>query len=146
MRLLPRVEGCGPDTRGLNRRYEGGDRNKLRRLLAVLSVVGVGCAVLSGFAASARANELEVRNDPVAELRDYVQLVAAAQPDTAAAADTNQAPASVAHVASNNDGYAALRAFVQRVPADPSQSSAKRLKVAEADNAFDALREFFQKQ
>ena len=138
--------GSPPCARRLNRRYEGGDRDKLRRLSAVLAVVGVGCAVLSGLATSARANELEVRDDPIAELRNYVQLVAAAQPDTAAAADTNQAPASVTHGASDDDGYAALRAFVQRVPADPPQSTTKRLKVAEADTAFDALREFFQKQ
>ena len=132
--------------RRLNRRYEGGDRNKLRRLPALLGVASIVCAVLSGFAASARANDLEVRDDPIAALRSYVQLVAAAQPDTAAAAGTIQAPASVARSESDDDGYANLRAFVQRIPADPPQSTTKRLKVAEADNAFDALREFLQKQ
>jgi DmsE family decaheme c-type cytochrome len=146
MRLLPRVEGCGQNARGLDRRYEGGDRNKLRRLLAALAAVGVVCAALSGFATSARANDLGTRDDPVAELRNYVQVAATAQPDSAAAADTNEAPAGSTRSEFKGDAFAALRAFVQQIAAAPSQPTAKQLKVAEADNAFDALREFFQKQ
>ncbi len=120
---------------------------KQSRPLAALAVLGVVCAALSGFVTSAaRANDLEVRDDPVAELGDYVQLVAAGQPDTAAAANSNQASPNVARSESDDDAYATLRAFVEHAADDPPQSTTKRLKVAQADNAFDALREFFQKQ
>ncbi|MGD0023357.1 MAG: DmsE family decaheme c-type cytochrome [Xanthobacteraceae bacterium] len=38
--------------------------------------------VLSGFSASARADDAQGRGDPIAELRNYVQSVATAQPQT----------------------------------------------------------------
>jgi len=120
--------------------------DKPGRPFALLAAVGVVCAALSGFTTSTRANDLEVRGDPIAELRNYVQLVATAQPDTAAAAGTNQAPANLAQGESDGDGYAALRAFVQRTAVNPPQAAPDRLQVAEADNAYDALQEFLQKQ
>ena len=91
---------------------------------------------------------MEFRGDPVATLSSYVQLVAATQPDTAAAAATSQTPTqtptSVAGSATGDDAYAALRAFAQRIAADPPQSTTDRVKVADADNAFDALQQWLQ--
>ena len=104
--------------------------------------------MLSGLATSARANDLELRGDPVAALSSYIQVVAAAQPDAAAAANAGpiptQASTSVAGSATGDDAYAALRAFAQRIAADPPQSTKDRVKVAEADNAFDALQQWLQ--
>ncbi len=48
--------------------------------MAILAAVGVVCGVLAGFSASARANDAQGRGDPLAALRNYVQVVAAAQP------------------------------------------------------------------
>ena len=134
--------------RRLDRRCWGGTWNELHRSLVILAVAGVVYGVLSGLATSARANDLEFRGDPVATLSSYVQLVAATQPDTAAAAATSQTPTqtptSVAGSATGDDAYAALRAFAQRIAADPPQSTTDRVKVADADNAFDALQQWLQ--
>src|SRR5260370_16689071 len=47
--------------------------------------------------------------------------------------------------ASSKDPHAALHAFVHPIPLDPHSSTSGQLRLAEADNAFDALREFLQK-
>ncbi len=150
MSLLLRMLGLFRCAQSLERRSGRVDRNRPGRSLAVLAVAGVACGALSGFGAPARADDGEGRGDPLAALRSYVQLVATAQPRTAAAqetnqADTNQAPASVAGGEFDGDAYADLRAFSQRIAADPPRSIKDLPKLA-ADNAFDALREFFQGQ
>ncbi len=115
------------------------------RLFVAFAALGVFCATLSGFAACARADDLAIRSDPVAQLRNYVRLVATAQAGSGVPADTNQAPTAIATGESDSDGYAALRAFVRGIGAAPPQSTKGRLQVAEADNAFDALREFLDR-
>ncbi len=98
--------------------------------------------MLSGLATSAKANDLELRGDPVAALQGYVQLVAVAQPGTAApAAETSQAPARVAGSNIDGDAYAALRVFAQRIGDGSPQPSKDRLKVADADSLFEFLQQ-----
>jgi DmsE family decaheme c-type cytochrome len=55
-------------------------RKKLGPPLAALAVGAVVFGVLAGFSASARASDAQARGDPVAALRNYVRVVAAAQP------------------------------------------------------------------
>ncbi len=127
MRLLPRDQGdclCA-------------------RPSVMFAVVGIICGALSSFGTSARADDLQGRNDPIAELRSYIQLGAVAQPHTAAAENANQASAGVARDDFDGDGYAALRAFSQRIAADPLPSIKDQPKFA-ADNLFDALRDLGQ--
>jgi DmsE family decaheme c-type cytochrome len=109
----------------------------------MFAVVGIICGALSSFSTSARADDVQGRNDPIAELRSYIQLGAVAQPPTAAAENTSQASAGVARDDFDGDGYAALRAFSQRIAADPLPSIKDQPKFA-ADNLFDALRDLGQ--
>jgi DmsE family decaheme c-type cytochrome len=108
-------------------------------------VVGVICGVLSGFAGSARANDVQGRGDPIAELRNYVQLAAAAQPGATAAENANQAPASVARDESDDDATVALRAFTRRIAANPLPSIKDQPKLADADGLFSAIQQLFNK-
>ena len=98
--------------------------------LALLAVAGVVCGVLAGFSGSARANDL-AGDDSIAALRSYVQLVAAAQPQTAIQG-TPQAPSAGGEI----DGYATLRAF-----SGPPQSIKDQPKLADADNLLDWLKQ-----
>ncbi len=146
MSLLSRMLDLFRRAQSLERRSGRVDRNRPGRFLAVLAVAGVACGALSGFGASARASDVEGRGDPIAALRNYVQLVAAAQPDTAAAqetnqADINQAPASVARGEFDGDAYADLRAFSQRIAADPLPSIKDQPKLAEAGSLFEWLQQ-----
>jgi len=99
--------------------------------LALLAVAGVVCGVLSGFSGSARANDLAGDDNSIAALRSYVQLVAAAQPQTAIQG-TPQAPSASGEI----DGYATLRAF-----SGPPQSIKDQPKLADADNLLDWLKQ-----
>ena len=99
--------------------------------LALLAVAGVVCGVLSGFSGSARANDLAGSDNSIAALRSYVQLVAAAQPQTAV-----QGTAS-----GEIENYAALRAFAQRIGPEPLPSIKDQPKLAEADNLMDWLKQ-----
>ena len=99
--------------------------------LALLAVAGVVCGVLSGFSGSARANDLAGSDNSIAALRSYVQLVAAAQPQTAIRG-TPQAPSAGGEI----DDYATLRAF-----SGPPQSIKDQPKLAEADNLMDWLKQ-----
>ena len=99
--------------------------------LALLAVAGVVCGVLSGFSGSARADDLAGSDNSIAALRSYVQLVAAAQPQTAV-----QGTAS-----GEIEGYATLRAFAQRIGSGPLPSIKDQPKLAEADNLLDWLKQ-----
>jgi DmsE family decaheme c-type cytochrome len=92
----------------------------------------------------ARADDANAPNDPIAELRAYVQQVAAATPEAAVAEDNNSVSAGLTRV--EPDAFVGLRAFVQSIQDDSAQSTSAHVKLAEADNAFDALREFLRKQ
>jgi DmsE family decaheme c-type cytochrome len=84
------------------------------------------------------------RADPVAALRNYLRQTAIGQPDKSVA------PVRVAvRVADRDfagDTYAPLRGFALSLSADLTQPPARALQLADADNAYDALREFFNKQ
>src|SRR5260370_1928681 len=54
-------------------------------------------------------------------------------------------PPRVGGGASSKDPHAALHAFVHPIPLDPRSSTGGQVRLAEAANAFDALREFIQK-
>ena len=112
------------------------------RLLARFALIGAVGIALSGH--PARASDASSPDDPIAKLREYVQQVAA-QPGTAAADSDRLAPASLGRAAADGDAVAGLRAFVERLHDNPGPSAGEPIKVAEADNAFDALRQFLQK-
>ena len=99
--------------------------------LALFAAVGVVCGVLSGFSGLARADDLAGSDNAIAALRNYVQLVAAAQPQTAIQG-TPQAPSAGSEI----DGYATLRAF-----SGPPQSIKDQPKLADADNLMDWLKQ-----
>jgi DmsE family decaheme c-type cytochrome len=123
MRLLPRDQGGYPCARSLT----------------TLAIVGMVCGALSCFSTSARAEDGQSWNDPIAGLRSYVQVVAAAQSDTIAAENTNQTSAGVARNDFDGDTYAALRAFSERIAADRPQSIKNQPKLADADSLFEWL-------
>ena len=124
-------------------RRTGPTRKKRHRTFASLTPIGAVCALLS-LAVLARAEDAAAPNDPIAILRVYVQQVAAAPPKATAAEDSNSVSASLVRV--EPDAFAGLRDFVQGIHDDSAQSTSAPVKLAEADNAFDALREFLRKQ
>ena len=124
-------------------RRTGPTRKKRHRTFASLTPIGAVCALLS-LAVLARAEDAAAPNDPIAVLRVYVQQVAAAPPKATAAEDNNSASAGL--VPAEPDAFFALRAFVQNIHDNPAQSTSAPIKLAEADNAFDALREFLQRK
>ncbi len=99
--------------------------------LALFAAVGVACVVLSCFSGLARADDPSGSDNSIAALRSYVQLVAAAQPQTAIQG-TAQAPSAGGEI----DGYATLRAF-----SGPPQSIKDQPKLADADNLLDGLKQ-----
>jgi len=108
-------------------------------------VASVVCGTLSGFGATATADEASARDGIAAQLRVYVQGMAASQPGTIAGEDTDRVSASFVSGGFDGDSYAALRAFGRQIAADQPPSIRDQPKLAEADNAFDALREFLQR-
>ena len=117
---------------------EGPRARRLRRQpLVLLAALAVVCGVSSGFNAPARADDL-AGSDAIAELRSYVQLVATARPQMA----TQAAPQAPTGAASGEiDSYATLRAFAQRIGAEPLPSIKDQLKLADADNMLDWLKQ-----
>jgi len=124
-------------------RRGGRARNKRRQLFATFAMTL--CAALLLVGGPAGADESNASDDPVAKLHDYMQELAARQ--SVAAHDVDVQPASSGSIgAAADDGvFASLHAYVQRIHGDPSRSDGKSVKVAGADNAYDALREFLQK-
>ncbi len=121
-------------------RRTGPARKKRYRTFASFTPIGAVCAVLS-LGVLARAGDA---NDPIAELRAYVQQVAAAPPEATTADNSHSATAGLVRV--EPDAVVGLRAFVQSIHDESAQSTGAHVKFAEADNAFDALREFLRKQ
>ena len=131
--------GNGHYARSLAGQTRSDYRNRLGRLSAILMLGGLACGLLASLATSARAGDVSGASDPIAALRSYVQSGDAAQ--------TSQAnPSAAAAPGSdrdfNGDVYAPLRGFSQPSIADQPQSIRNLPKVAEADNAFDALQQF----
>ena len=112
----------------------------------------IGIGLLASFVATTApvsAHDLSagggaLSDDPIAQLRDYVQHIGA-QRELNTAARTDIASTASVHDQQGADVFADLRAFAQRILNEAPQPTGERLKVAEADNAFDALREFLQK-
>ena len=127
--------------RGWRTRQRSG--NRLAPRLGLFAAVGIACGLLAGFSESARADGADARKDTIAALRDYVQRVAAERSAPISAENTDQTSRRGEF---SGDAYATLRAFVEQIDGSPPQSSKQGLKLADADNAFDALREFLQKQ
>jgi len=126
---------------------------------------GLICLAVLGFAQSARAEEpnfnyssvraapfpatvaelgrnQQVMNDGAfSALADFVQAIDAEQPKLVSLNETKNP-----HPQFDESAFAALREYAQRIGGDqPNSVTAPRLKVAEADTAFDALREFLQR-
>ena len=112
----------------------------------------IGIGLLASFVATTApisAHDLSagggaLSDDPIAQLRDYVQHIGA-QRELNTAARTDIASTASVHDQQGADVFADLRAFAERILNEAPQPTGERLKVAEADNAFDALREFLQK-
>ncbi len=120
-------------------RRTGPTRKKRHRTFVSLTPIGAVCALFS-LAVLARAEDAAAPNDPIAVLRVYVQQVAAAPPKATTAENSHSATAGLVRV--GPDAVVGLRAFVQSIHDESAQSTGAHVKFAEADNAFDALREF----
>jgi len=118
------------------RRYRKAERRGVTLITAAL------VAGLIGFSAPAHSAETDA-DQSISALRNYVRLISTGQPQ-GPAYSTNENPASVSSAA-GDDASAALRAFVRDLDTDRQQTGSE-IKVADADNAVDALREFFQGQ
>jgi len=78
-------------------------------------------------------------------LVDFVQSIDAEQPKPVSLKEP-QNPHRNPHPQFDEEAFTALRGYAQQIGAAPKSFSAPRLKVAEADNLFDALREFMRKR
>jgi DmsE family decaheme c-type cytochrome len=100
--------------------------------------------IAASFAATANAADASIESESLSALRAYIQTVSVER-GGAPAGNTDQNSTAAAGRESNDGVYAALRAFTQQMDNDQPQSIKGRPKLAAADNAFDALREFLQK-
>jgi len=104
MRLFRR---CSTPVQRLDRRTRSSQK-KLSRLVVTLVVAAVACGVLFGFEATGQGREAEARyvsaggDVTVAALRDYVQLLAAAPSEAAAAKSVDRADKASADQTSDN--------------------------------------------
>jgi len=108
-----------------------------RRSATLVTAVVLGCIIIHGL--PARSAETAGADQSIAALRDYVRLISTTGPQDAAFV-TNHDRIRAGPVP-EDEASAALRAFVRDLG-----SSGGEIQVAEADNAVDALREFFEKQ
>src|SRR6516164_1197878 len=115
---------------------------RCRPFAAVMLFVATGTA-LFGVSAPLRAHDGIISDDPIARLRDYVQHVAP-QTEAPTVERANLAPSEQARDKRGADVFADLRTFVQGIHDSAPQPAGDQIKVA-ADNAFDALREFLQR-
>ncbi len=123
--------------RGFREHFVAGvPRCYAKKVATVLAAIVLG---LVTFTSAGRAEQIEknsVSGPEYSALRDYVQQIGSNQPQTITAAPE-----------SGDAVFTAPRAFSQRLADDPDKSkSQNEFKTADADNAFDALREFLQKQ
>jgi len=107
------------------------------------------------FTTVAPANAVSAGDDDADRLRSYVQTLGANDQNTNQ--DNNQDQAGLAGDAASADSVATLRAYADGLAAEPAASDSPHaankdavdkkdeVKVAEADNAFDALREFLDR-
>jgi DmsE family decaheme c-type cytochrome len=117
-------------------RYECAFR---RNLIAPLWAAVV--LFLIGSTLPALAAGLQSADPAFSALRDFVQSIATDEIDRPALQSSDVSRIQ----ASDDDAYLALRDFMRMVESEQSTDNSGTVKVAEADNAFDALREFLQK-
>jgi DmsE family decaheme c-type cytochrome len=96
---------------------------------------GVGTGFAPVNTVSERPDEVEARSDPVTRLRGYLQWVALGQPDAAVFPGRDELDAG---------DEAGLNVFADRDGLSVRPSTRELPRLAEADNAFDALRELFR--
>jgi len=113
-----------------------GGRICCRSVIALAWAASLG--LLVGLAPPAAANELSPSDPALSGLRDFVQSIAVDD-----ASYTANRAADVP--AGGGDAFTALRDFTRIIETEQSVTNSGTVKVAEADNAFDALREFLQK-
>jgi DmsE family decaheme c-type cytochrome len=118
--------------------------HKWRRYASLATLMLIGSVATALLGTPVRAHDASNSDDPVAQLRDYAQRVAT-QTETTAPQQVSLTSAGSADTKVVADPVGSLRAFVQRIHNNAPQSAGDRIKVAEADNAFDALRDFMQK-
>jgi DmsE family decaheme c-type cytochrome len=107
------------------------------RSFATLILAG---SVATALSAPARAHDAINSDDPIGQLRDYVHATQTTSPQ-----QVNLTSAGSADTKVGADPFVSLRAFAQRIHNNLPQSSSEPIKLAEADNAFDALRDFLQR-
>ena len=125
-------------------RRSGSTRAHKWRYRSFATLILIGSVATALLSAPVRAHDAINSDDPIAQLRDYVQRVAT-QTESTAPQQVNLTSAGSADTKVGTDPLVSLRAFVQQIQNNAPQSARDRVKVAEADNAFDALREFLQK-
>ena len=110
------------------------DPNNVRRRLIALALAGVVCGLFFASKSTAQADETAA-GATYSGLRSYVQQIGAEDIQPVGVLKTGE-----------GDALAALRDFARGLPdGRPTEIKSGQVKVA-ADNAFDALREFLQKQ
>ena len=114
------------------------------RYRSFATLILIGSVATTLLSAPVRAHDAINSDDPIAKLRDYVQRVAT-QTEITAPQQVNFTSAGSADTKLGADPFGSLRTFVQRIHNNLPQSSGEPIKLAEADNAFDALREFLQR-
>ena len=111
------------------------DPSNVRRRLIALALAGVVCGLFFASKSTAQADETAA-GATYSALRNYVQQIGAEDIQPVGVRKTSE-----------DDAFAALRDFARRIPdGRPTEIKSGQITVAEADNAFDALREFLQKQ
>jgi DmsE family decaheme c-type cytochrome len=132
-----------------------GRRAKCGRGLRGSAVLAaVGAFAISVIGASARADEF-ARADPIAALSDYLQSINAVAPLSRSGDEPAQIPQAASgefsdlsdlSYADQRQPAADLDKFDRPAAGAPSPAINHWPRLAEADNAFDALREFLQRQ
>ena len=125
-------------------RRRGSTRAHRWRYRSFATLILIGSVATALLSAPVRAHDAINSDDPIAQLRDYVQRVTT-QTETRAPQQVNFTSAGSVDTKVGADPSVSLRAFVQQIQKNAPQSAGARVKVAEADNAFDALRDFLQR-
>ncbi len=145
------------------------------RPCATFAMIGALCAAPLFAGGQASADDVIEHDNPIARLQEYVQVLTAPQPVAVKTAirstSTSRADGggiepddpiarlheyaqvlAIAHTTATVTGTEAdyeagggLRGYVQGIHDETSRSDGKSFAIADADNAFDALREFLEK-
>jgi DmsE family decaheme c-type cytochrome len=111
------------------------------RRISLAPVWAAVIVLLLGSTLPALAAGLQSSDPAFSALREFVQSIAVDEINRKA----DRSPDISRSQASDDDPYSALRDFTRMIEAEQATDSPNTIKVAEADNAFDALREFLQK-